>query len=78
MKPAATRQNGRRPYQFTGIYKLKAAVKQLEPRAIDGRSRAGKLRKALIEDMGGKSISAQSRILADAILKAKLFHKSRY
>ena len=58
-----------------GHYKLKATMKQLGKRAIDGRTKAGKLRKALIQDLGGKNISAQRRLLADAITRANLLHE---
>ena len=49
---ASTKQKTRRAYQITGIHKARAALKQLEPKPLDGRTRTGKLRAQLVRDMG--------------------------
>lgn len=74
MTHAQTTRGKRRNYQATGVYSLRRAMKELTPKAIDGRTRVGRLRKALLRDMGGPGISAQRRVLADVITKATVLH----
>jgi hypothetical protein len=75
---AGTRTNGRRDYQTSGHYTLKAAVKALGGRRlVDLRTSVGKAlaawRADLVADLGGaETLSTQQAAIVDLAVRTKL------
>jgi hypothetical protein len=77
MIPAPTLSRTPRPYQKTGLYGARAALKRYGLRALDRRTRAARAlltwRQEIAADLGGAdSLSAQQRAVLEEAVKLKL------
>jgi len=77
MIPTQSSKKTARTYSKHGLTRLKAAVKDLGGRVIDGRTALGKAlaqwRAELLQDLGGpEAVSTQELVVVDLAVKTKL------